>query len=73
MMIKVRLETANGEFVCLAVMAPFTVLPKAVMWGSRMFQHREDDAQIGLPVYREVFCVVVFDEKTYAELTRAGS
>ena len=84
-MMKVRLEVAQGDFVATVYMLPFDELPKVVVWGSRVFELHDDgdaelwrqqeegfDAKRAEPVYRETFCVAVFEEKMLSQMTGGG-
>ncbi len=54
---KVRLETAKGEFVTDGDMPPFNELPEVVMWGVRLFKLVAVEARLldEPAIYRECF------------------
>ena len=67
-MLKVRLETTDGDHVTDAVMPPFETLPSVVMWGVRVFKLYDKGCPGVLPRYRETFAVAVFTEAQLTEM-----
>lgn len=58
-LVRVRLETGDGQFVSDVLVMPFKVAPDVVLWGSRYFQlHQENPA-----TYRECFATVAFSDQ----------
>lgn len=61
-MMKVKLETRDGEHVGHTYIPPFKTLPDVLVWGDRTF--RAHDAQHGAAIYRECFTVVIVEPVT---------
>ena len=60
-LVKVRLETADGHFVCTGKMPPFVTYPEVVVWGLRVFQLVTVTKTGEMTKYREVFCSAIVE------------
>ncbi len=53
---KIKLETANGDFVHEQEIPPFTTPPDVIGWGDRVFKnHGTEKRPNGYTIYRECF------------------
>lgn len=59
-MIKVNLETKDGQAVVAGLIPPFLELPAVITWGTRVFTlHSERGQTSGPIIYREAFAVAL--------------
>lgn len=61
-MIKIRLETSNGELVGYAEIPPFGTLPEVMIWGMRIFKLKMESNAGGPHVYAECFFWTIVTE-----------
>lgn len=67
-MLKIRLETEDGRFVCVGTIPPFRTLPEVVIWGQRIFQLQTVQPDTDrLPLYREAFTAVIVIPVSYED------
>lgn len=57
-MVNIRLENAEGQLVTTGRIPPFTIEPKVILWGQRVFTRATDES---LLIYREAFAVYLVD------------
>lgn len=58
-MMRVRLETREGELVTNGRVPPFNIAPEVLLWGVRVFRHHGTDN--GVEVYREAFATYLIE------------
>ncbi len=63
----ISLRVKGGGLVAKAFIPEFALLPEVVVWGTRMFQHRGPDPDMGggAILYREVFAYHIVNLPPY--------
>jgi hypothetical protein len=59
-MMRVRLETREGELVTMGRVPPFNIAPEVLIWGVRVFRWHER-AKDQTEVYREAFATYLIE------------
>ena len=70
---QVELLTTDGRFVTNGTIPPFDVPPDVIIWGDRIFQHKDtyagdEDGTYHIDSYRECFAVTLAPNNSATEV-----